>query len=288
MKIPAPKIAVLALSLFALSHPAPADSEAAAVRKAIEGEEARFVRAELKGDLDAMTNMFSDPALGKEAAAARIGRFRDVSASLVSERFEIASLDVYGDVAVESGELATQLEMARGPVTDRVRYLWVWKRESDGSWKVSRGLWDASAAVETRASRSARPSPPQVPSLSDTVPIPDPRSLGPGFVRNIQDDLKSSARRLRSLSGAKSVKLAKAAARADRDLQKIIRDVGWIDVGRFGVSSSCDAAYVVSQSGDLALLRATLPLMERDLADSGYDKACYDRAREAYQSLAAH
>jgi ketosteroid isomerase-like protein len=276
------KIAASMIILFALGS----DPGNPAVRKAIEQEEARFIRAELKGDLDTMTKMFSDAALGKAAAASRIGRFRDASASLVSERFEIESLDVYSDVAVESGDLATQLETAGGPATDRMRYLWVWKREPDGSWKVSRGLWDASAGVESRAPASVRPAPvPESPTLSDAVPIPDPRSLSDGFMRTIQDDLKGSARRLHSLSEAKSENLAKAAVKADRDLQKIIRDVGWIDVGRFGVASSCDAAYIVAKSSDRALMRATLPLMEKDLNHAGNDPACYKDALAAYQAL---
>jgi ketosteroid isomerase-like protein len=300
MKIPASGIAVLALCLFGLARPAqPAepDPEADSVRKAIEVEEAKFARAEMRGDLDAMTQMYSDADLGKEAVAARFARFRNSSASLVSERFEMTSLDVCGDLAVESGEIVTQLETsARSTSTDRARYLSVWRHRPDGTWKVARGLWSPTAVSEDPPIGSPEPRPTSElaapaaaavpPTPADFVPIPDARSLSDGFVRTIQDNLKSTAHRLRSLAGSAPEKQRKAAAKADRDLQALIRDVGWIDVGRFGVLSSCDAAYIVSRSGDLALMRATLPLMEKDLNHSGNDPLCYKKALEAYQALA--
>jgi hypothetical protein len=121
---------------------------------------------------------------------------------------------------------------------------------------------------------------------ADAVPIPDARDLSDGFVRNIQDHLKMTVHRLRSLEGGEPEKRRKAAAKADRELQVVIRDVGWIDVGRFGVTASCNAAYVVSQSGDLALMRATLPIMERDLNHAENDASCYKIALDAYRSLA--
>ncbi len=300
MKISMSALALLSLSFMVLGGP-PRSALAegpgrddAAVRKAIEAEEAKFVRAEMHGDLDAMTKMFSGASLGKEAAASRIGRFRTSSASLVSERFEISSIDVCSDLAVESGELVTQLESPEGtPSTDRMRYLWAWRRQPDGTWKVARGLWIPEAggafarrnpppvlAAERREAPAVAPSP-----AENVVPIPDPRSLSDGYIRNIQDDLKSTARRLRALV-SDSKKLATASAKADKNLQAIIRDVGWIDVDRFGVASACDAAYIVSRSADAALMRATLPLMEKDLNHAGNDSACYKSALEAYRALA--
>jgi hypothetical protein len=211
----------------------------------------------------------------------------------VSERFDISSLEICGDLAVESGEVVTQLETpARLRSTERARYFSVWKRQSDGSWKVGSGLWSNGTAASGYP-EPAPPSPPvpeAIPASAasrspDFVPIPDPRSLSDGFVRTIQDNLNSTAHHLRSLAGSNSEKRRKAAARADRDLQVVIRDVGWIDVGRFGVATSCDAAYVVSQSGDAALMRSALPLMERDLNNSENDPACYRGVVEAYQAL---
>jgi hypothetical protein len=207
--------------------------------------------------------------------------------TLVDERFETSNLEVCDDIAVESGQTVAQWDFpGRSRTVDRMRYLAVWKRAPEGGWKVSRDLWMETAAPEAPLAAATNGAVPTgaagvPPPPADVVPIPDPRSLGSAFIRSIQDDLKGSANRLRSLADPE--KLRRAAAKADRDLQKVIRDVGWIDVGRFGTVAACNAAYIVSQSGDAALMRATLPLMERDLNDASYDRSCYEGVRNAYQ-----
>ncbi len=286
MKTRSPRIAIPVLLLAALSRPAAAaESGAASVRQAIEDEQARFARAEVRRDTDGMSEMYLDRAAGRESAVRRLERFVKAGGTLVDERFETSNLEVCEDIAVESGQTVAQWDFpGRSRTVDRMIYLAVWKRAAEGGWKVSRDLWMESAAPTApnaaeppaAVSTAAVPPPP-----ADVVPIPDPRSLGSAFIRSIQDDLKGSANRLRSLADPE--KLRKAATKADRDLQKVIRDVGWIDVGRFGTVAACNAAYIVSQSGDAALMRATLPLMEQDLNDASYDRSCYEGARKAYQ-----
>jgi len=289
MKARSPRIAVPLLLLAALSRPAAgADAGAASVRQAIEDEQARFASAEVRRDVDGMSEMYLDRFSGRESAVRRLERFGKAGATLVDEKFETSNIEVCDDIAVASGQTVAEWDFPGRPRTvDRMRYLSVWKRAPEGGWKVSRDLWmeSGSPAVPAAATLGASPgSVAAVPPPADVVPIPDARSLGSGFIRSIQDDLKGSANRLRSL--ADPVKLRGAATKADRDLQKVIRDVGWIDVGRFGTVAACNAAYIVSQSGDAALMRATLPLMEQDLNDASYDRSCYESALEAYRSLA--
>ena len=289
MKIPGPRIAVpclfLSVAAFA-ARPAEAADDSS-VRAAIEAEEARFAQAEIRRDAEAMAGMYLDSAAGRESAARRLERLGGSGGTLVDERFEISNLEVCDDIAVESGQTVSQWDFPGRPRSvDRLRYLSVWKRAPGGEWKVARDLWIAAGSSAPSALSPPVPAPGAAsPAASDTVPLPDPRSLSDGFTRTIQDDLKASARRLRSLSGGDPKKRRSAAAKADRDLQKVIRDVGWIDVDRFGVASACNAAYIVSQSGDAALMRATLPLMEKDLNHDGNDPACYRAAREAFEAL---
>lgn len=282
------RIAIPVFLLAALSRPAAAaEPVAASVRQAIEDEQERFARAEVRRDTDGMSEMYLDRAAGRESAVRRLERFAKAGGTLVDERFETSNLEVCDDIAVESGQTVAQWDFpGRSRTADRMRYLAVWKRAPEGGWKVSRDLWmDSGVPVAPLAASAPGPLPTAAiavpPPPADVVPIPDPRSLGSGFIRSIQDDLKGSANRLRSL--ADPVKLRGAATKADRDLQKVIRDVGWIDVGRFGTVAACNAAYIVSQSGDAALMRATLPLMEQDLNDASYDRSCYEGARKAYQ-----
>ena len=77
----------------------------------------------------------------------------------------------------------------------------------------------------------------------------------------------------------------KAVAKADHDLRATIRDIGWINVVRFGVPAACDAAFIVSQSGDLVLMQATVPLIQSDLANSEGGEICALEALKAYEAL---
>ena len=256
MKTRSPRIAAAVLLLAAFSRPAAAaDGGTASVRQAIEDEQARFARAEVRLDADGMSEMYLDRAAGRVSAVRRLERLERTGGTLVDERFETSNLEVCDDIAVESGQTVAQWDFPGGSRTvDRMRFLSVWKRAPEGGWKVSRDLWMESGAP---AAPIAVPAPGAAPASAaaavppppaDVVPIPDARSLSDGFIRNIQDDLKSTVRRLRSLENGDPEKRRKAAAKADRELQTVIRDVGWIDVGRFGVAASCNAAYVVSQA----------------------------------------
>ena len=192
--------------------------------------------------------------------------------------YDTRNVEVCGDLAVESGRVGSY------------DYISVWRRQPDGRWKILGDIRGDSAIPQAALNASPSPSPaappPPMPASApdEALPIPDARPLSDGFVRTIQDDLKSSARRIRS--AADPEKRRKVAKKAAKDLRTTIRDIGWIDVGRFGVPASCDAAYIVSQSDDVALMRATLPLMERDVNHSENDPSCYQKALEAYKAIA--
>jgi len=55
-------------------------------------------------------------------------------------------------------------------------------------------------------------------------------------------------------------------------------------VARFGVATSCDAAFIVVESGDAALVRSAVPWM-KDLETNPEGAECYARALEAYRKL---
>jgi hypothetical protein len=60
--------------------------------------------------------------------------------------------------------------------------------------------------------------------------------------------------------------------------------VGWIDVTRFGVTASCNAAFIVERSGDPALIKSAVPWM-KDLQSNEESVACYAGALAAYEKL---
>lgn len=68
-------------------------------------------------------------------------------------------------------------------------------------------------------------------------------------------------------------------------LREIVQELGWIDVERFGAEAATDAFLLVQHSGDLPLMLAALPLIERDV-ESGVLRGAnfallYDRSQLA-------
>jgi ketosteroid isomerase-like protein len=290
------------------------------VRQAIRSAEEKFARADLRRDVPAMMEMYAEDAVvfppggeplsGKPAIMRWMNRLLDSRATVTREEFELQSLDVCGDLAIESGRMAADEEAGGAIETTRTQYLAIWKRQPDGSWKIQKNMWSgrrtpsepgatkgAIAPASPEPAPSAPPpasapipaEPPRVAVIappSDAIPIPDPRGLSEGFVRNVADQVRSRVAKIRSLrAGGGSADVIRAAiARADRELRTIIRDVGWIDVARFGVPTSCDAAFIVAESGDAPLLRSTVPLM-KDLEQNPEGNGCYQPALQAYRRI---
>jgi hypothetical protein len=63
--------------------------------------------------------------------------------------------------------------------------------------------------------------------------------------------------------------LLKEFAKVDGDntrwLKSLVQEMGWIDVSRFGAEASDDAFLIVQHSGDLRLMMAALPEIEKDV-----------------------
>lgn len=56
------------------------------------------------------------------------------------------NVDVSGDVAVDTGDYDWTLTPAKGGADQRVkgRYVTIWNRQTDGSWRMSRLIWNSS------------------------------------------------------------------------------------------------------------------------------------------------
>lgn len=110
-----------------------------------------YVQAENAGDIDGVLRMFSDdivvmppespPVKGIEAAEEFFGGFLDA----FTVDIELASEDVVvdGDLAYDWGTVSGTLEPSGGqpqPVSNT--YLLVYRRDSDGSWRQSKHIWN--------------------------------------------------------------------------------------------------------------------------------------------------
>ena len=296
---------VLCSGVFAVPAFVAADARDPYPVAAIGSAEDRLAQAEARRDAAAIREVLADdvtlfplgeaPVTGKEDAARWLAR--RPSDSVSHERLKASAIDVCGEYAIETGGVLPEAPGAGAMTPPEMRYLSIWRREADGSWKLGKTMWTRSSAARAGEPGASSVLPPQTRAPaglplpvaappSDFIPIPDPRPLSDGFVRNIGDQIRARAAKIRSLEAANASAEVREAAirRADRELQVLIRDVGWIDVYRFGVPTACNAAFIVERSGDPALIKSAVPLM-KDLQSNEESAACYRSAREAYERL---
>lgn len=129
--------------------PAP---DVAAVRQAIEAADARFSAAVLKGDTATLANFYADDAIlmpanmkavrGHEAIAKAI---KGLIAAMQPSTFKLQTEDVIvaGEYAIETGAFEMTSQAAgKGakPAQDVEKYVVVWKKQPDGSYKILRDI----------------------------------------------------------------------------------------------------------------------------------------------------
>jgi uncharacterized protein (TIGR02246 family) len=127
-----------------------AASDPTVVRQAIEAANARFLDAMKSGDTVAMTANYADDAVvmppGAPAARGRselMHGFGEMvaSGSITDMKATTNDVMVAGDLAVETGSYEFTMVPKKGkPVTDKGKYLTVWKRQPDGNWKIVRDI----------------------------------------------------------------------------------------------------------------------------------------------------
>lgn len=129
---------------------APPVVDVAAVRQTIEQTNAKMIDALQRGDTTAMLANYDNDAIvmisgnpawrgRSEIATQGAGLFSAVKFSDV--KFTPSTVDVAGDFAIETGAYEmTTTEAGKKPVPDKGKYVTVWKKQADGSWKVYRDI----------------------------------------------------------------------------------------------------------------------------------------------------
>jgi ketosteroid isomerase-like protein len=132
-------------------------ADAAAVRQAIDSINARFGVAALKADTAALAGFYTDDAIfmapnmpasrGHDAIAKG---FAGMTSAMKLTAFKLQAQDVIvaGDYAIETGtfDLAGSAPKANKAQHDVGKYLVLWKKQADGSYKIARDIFNSDLA----------------------------------------------------------------------------------------------------------------------------------------------
>jgi ketosteroid isomerase-like protein len=131
-------------------------ADVGAVRQAIEAGNAGLIAAVEKGDSIAAASFYDDSAMamppGDNAAVAHAGIVRMFGAfsgfTVSNMKLVVHDVAASGDLASETGHYEWTLTPKAGggkPMTDMGKYVVVWKKQPDGSYKLFRDIWNNDA-----------------------------------------------------------------------------------------------------------------------------------------------
>jgi uncharacterized protein (TIGR02246 family) len=127
--------------------------DAAALRTAIEAQNAKFTAAFNRGDAASVAELYtenaltmppnSDAAQGREAIQKALeGEFKMGAKDLT---LTTVSVEGSGDTAYETGTFTIKVTPeGKAAMTDSGKYMAVWKRGADGMWKLHADIWNSS------------------------------------------------------------------------------------------------------------------------------------------------
>ena len=124
---------------------------------AIEAANARFSEAFARGDAKALSAMYTSDAIAfpPDSEMIRgngaIGEFWKATRDGGVQSAALTTIDVgrTGDVAYEVGKVSLTIQSAgKEPTTAMAKYVVVWKRQVDGSWKLHRDIWNSVPAAK--------------------------------------------------------------------------------------------------------------------------------------------
>ena len=131
----------------------------AELRHAIDSGQARFIDAATKGDVAAPGSVYTDDAavLAPNGKAARgraeidKGNTQMLSTTKITAlKLSTDDVQISGDFGVETGSYEQTLTPKTGkPMHDVGKYLLVWKRQADGSWKILREAYNTDLAAKS-------------------------------------------------------------------------------------------------------------------------------------------
>ena len=142
---------IVAISSAAHAGSKGTDERVREARAAIEAANVEFSQAFVRGDGKALAAMYTSDAIAfppdKEMIRGNdaIGEFWKATRNSGVQSVALTTIDVgrSGDVAYEVGSVSLRIQTpGTEPTTVAAKYVVVWKRQTDGSWKLHRDIWN--------------------------------------------------------------------------------------------------------------------------------------------------
>lgn len=154
------RLSVILLFLVSAGCGSASTSDPAADRQAIAAVSAQFQAAENAGNIGQMLRLFADdlvilspnaPELsGADRIAGAMRAFHE--AFTVQVEYTSQEIAAFGDWGFDRGTERFTLTPKSGgaPISVNGKYLWLYRRQPDGSWKQSRVMWNSSDPLPKR------------------------------------------------------------------------------------------------------------------------------------------
>ncbi|NIR48358.1 SgcJ/EcaC family oxidoreductase [candidate division KSB1 bacterium] len=130
--------------------------DVAAVREAIEAEDAKFVEAFNQGDAAGVAALYTDDATllppNSEMIQGKQGvqEFWNEGFQMGLKEVSLTTVDVggSGDTAYEIGKYRIKIQpTGQEGMSDSGKYVVVWKQQADGTWKLHVDIWNSSMPI---------------------------------------------------------------------------------------------------------------------------------------------
>jgi len=147
-------VLLVAVASFALLKCAtPRSTDVAALRTAIEAGSAKWMEAFNRGDAAGTAALYTDDAAvlapNSEMIQGRPG-IQDLWSGAIQMGLKDVSLTTVdvggsGETAYEIGKYSLKIQpTGKQAMTDSGKYVVVWKRQNDGTWKLQADIWNSS------------------------------------------------------------------------------------------------------------------------------------------------
>lgn len=144
-------IVILPLVLISCMQP---QADTAGLKKAIDEYNSVSMMAMTTNNPDTLAMYYTEDAMemppneapitGRENIVAWMKKMGEMGVKITAAKFNTTGYDAGGNVGYETGDYEMTMETGQmGTMTDNGKYICIFKKQQDGSWKVQAEIWNS-------------------------------------------------------------------------------------------------------------------------------------------------